>query len=426
MSHSRGHRQLREVEDLPPASHPEPEAAALQPDAVADRAGMLHVITGLNTGGAEAMLAKLLERQSADRHPVVLSLMTPGATARRIRARNVPICTLDLREGAPSAAALVRLRRVIRATRPQLIQGWMHHGALAATIGAAMLRPSPPVIWNVRHSLVDIAHEKRGTRTVLRVLAALSSRPSAIVYNSSVAARQYGEFGFDPSRATVIPNGFDCESFRPSPQAARAQRQRFAVEDGVRVVGMVSRCHPMKDPGNLAAALRRVREAGHDVHLLLVGPGYDRAPDDMVREIRASLPENRVTLAPERHDLPAWLPGLDVLALASAWGEGFPNILGEAMLSGVPCVATDVGDRARILGAAGRVVPPRDPARLASAILRLLELGGERRKRLGQAARDRVIRLFSLDRVESDYQALYDRALSARPGVLSNPLLGDA
>jgi glycosyltransferase involved in cell wall biosynthesis len=426
MSYGRSHSQLREVDGLTPASRLEPEADALPPTGVADRAGVLHIITGLNTGGAEAMLAKLLERQTADRCPVVLSLMTPGATARRIRARNVPIRTLDMREGAPSAAALVRLRRVIRATRPQLIQGWMHHGALAATIGAAMLRPSPPVIWNVRHSLGDIAHEKRGTRAVLRILAALSSRPSAIVYNSSVAARQYAEFGFDPSRATIIPNGFDCESFRPSPLAARALRQRFAIEDGVPVVGMVSRCHPMKDPGNLAAAMRLVRKAGHDAHLLFVGPGYECAPDDMVRAIRGSLPENRVTLAPERYDLPAWLPGLDVLALASAWGEGFPNILGEAMLCGVPCVATDVGDSARILGVAGRVVPPRDPARLASAILRLLELGSERRKRLGQAARDRVIRLFSLDRVESDYQALYDRALSMRPSVPSNPLLEGA
>jgi glycosyltransferase involved in cell wall biosynthesis len=331
-----------------------------------------------------------------------------------------------MREGAPSAAAVVRLARTIRAIRPRLIQGWMHHGNLAATLAAAMLRPKPPVLWNVRHSLIDIAHEKPGTQAVLRILAALSSRPSAIVYNSAVAAHQYAEFGFNPARATIISNGFDCERFRPSPLAAHALRRRFAIQDDVAVVGMVTRCHPMKDPENLAAAVRRVREAGRDVHLLFVGPGYERAPEDLVKTIRSSLPENRVTLAPERHDLPTWLPGLDVLALPSAWGEGFPNILGEAMACGVPCVATDVGDSARILGDAGRIVPPRDPARLASAILELLELGADGREKLGQAARRRVIRLFSLGQIVSEYEALYDRALSMRSGTSSDRRMEDA
>jgi glycosyltransferase involved in cell wall biosynthesis len=189
---------------------------------------------------------------------------------------------------------------------------------------------------------------------------------------------------------------------------------------------MVTRCHPMKDPGNLVAAVRRVREAGHDVHLLFVGPGYERAPDDLVRAMRQSLPENRVTLAPERQDLPAWLPGLDVLALSSAWGEGFPNILGEAMACGVPCVSTDVGESARILGDAGRIVPARDATQLASAILELLELDADGRSELGQAARRRVIRLFSLGRVVAEYEALYDRVLSMRPGASANGRLEDA
>lgn len=378
----------------------------------AGRSKILHVITGLNTGGAESMLAKLLENQPADPRPAVLSLMNPGAMAPRIRARGVPIHTLGMREGALSASALVRLARAVRAIRPQLVQGWMHHGNLAATLAAALLRPSPAVIWNVRHSLIDIAHEKPGTQAVLRILAALSSRPSAIIYNSAAAARQYAAFGFSASRATLIPNGFDCEQFRPNPLAGPALRQRFGIKEDVAVVGMVARCHPMKDPASLVHAVRLVREAGHDAHLLFVGPGYERAPDDLVRAIRASLPNDRVTLAPERHDLPAWLPGLDVLVLSSAWGEGFPNILGEAMACGVPCVATNVGDSVHIIGDTGHAVQPRDPAGLADAILQLLVLGSDGRRRLGRAARQRVLSLFSLKHIVSEYEALYDRALS--------------
>lgn len=373
---------------------------------------ILHTTTGLHQGGAETMLAKLIESQRDPRlRPVVLSLLPPGVIAERIRARSVRVHSLAMAEGRPSTRAALELVLQGRRIRPDLIQGWMHHGNVAATVTAWAVPGRVPVVWNVRHSLVTMEHEKPLTRLVLRLGARLSRTTAAIVYNARVSAKQYERFGFDPSRVVVIPNGFDCAQFRPRPEARAVLSRTFGIEARVPLVAMVARHHPMKDPENLIEAAGLVRAAGIDFHLLLVGRGFEQPPRALEAAARTALPNDRLTLSGERQDVAAWLGGLDLLVLPSAWGEGFPNILGEAMACGVPCAATDVGDSAWILGPHGAVVPPRDPGALAGVMIELLELPQEARSRLKEAARARVVEHFSLDRVTGQYEALYRQLL---------------
>lgn len=355
------------------------------------------------------MLLKLIEaRRNPRLRPVVLSLMTPGVVADRIRAHDVVVRSLGMPEGTLSAAAPFRLLRETRRLRPDLIQGWMHHGNLAATVAAQAVPGRIPVVWNVRHSLVSLSREKPLTRAVLRLGALLSRTTAAIVYNARVSAEQYERFGFHPGRTTVIPNGFDCDRFRPAPDARRLLCRSFGAGEETYLVGMVARHHPMKDVVNLIEAARRVRAAGFDLHLLLIGRGYEAPPAEVMAAAREALPADRLTLSGERLDVASWLPGLDLLVLPSAWGEGFPNILGEAMACGVPCVTTDVGDSAWIVGPHGTVVPPQDAEALAEGIIGLLDLAPEARRQLGEAARARVTELFSLSRVTERYEALYE------------------
>ena len=212
----------------------------------------------------------------------------------------------------------------------------------------------------------------------------------------------------------IIPNGFDCDHFRPDPNARQRLCRTFGIDENATIVGMVARFHPMKDPGTLIDAVRRARLAGRDLHLLLVGSGFDRPPPAIAAAIRSGLPKDRVTTVGDRHDVAAWLPGLDILALPSAWGEGFPNIIGEAMACGVACIATDIGDSGWIMGGFGRVVPPRDPEAMAQAIEWLAELGSSGRRQIGIAARARVVELFSLPHVARQYEALYAELLDGR------------
>lgn len=375
---------------------------------------ILHVITGLNVGGAEAMLAKLLEQGTAcgPLRPEVLSLLPPGPLGDRIRRLGIPIRSARMPQGRPRVRDAAAVIRTARSVNPSLVHGWMHHGNLAASLAAAAAPSRPPVIWNIRHSLSDIAHEKPMSRLVLRAGRMLSRTPSAIIFNSAVAARQYAAFGYSADRAIVIPNGFDCTQFRPPAGSKSALRQRLDIEDGSIVVAMVARVHPMKDHANLVEAVRRARADGHDLHLLLAGTGTASLPEDLMQAIRLAVPHDRLTLLGERHDVDAWLGSVDIVALSSAWGEAFPNVLGEAMACGVPCVATDVGDSADIVGDLGRVVPPRDPQALAAALGWLAGLGAEGRARLGTAARERVVERYALDRIARRYGALYESVLA--------------
>ncbi|UVO51683.1 glycosyltransferase [Sphingomonas sp. SUN019] len=370
-----------------------------------------HVSTSLDMGGAQTMLVKLIEaepRHGGSRHAIV-SMLKPGVlTPSREEA---PVYTLGMARGLPGPAAIVRLLRITGRVRPDLLQGWMYHGNLAASIAGALQTRGTPVVWNVRHSLVDLALESRATRRLIALSARLSRGTAAIVYNSQVAARQHEAVGFAPERSIYIANGFDCGRFRPDPAGRTALEQRFGVPPGPIVVAMVARLHPMKDHATLVDAVARARAAGVDLHLLLVGTGLDGPPRALADRIARQIPSTRVTLVGERTDVAEWLPGVDIVALSSAWGEAFPNILGEAMACGIPCVATDVGDSAWVLGESGTIVPPGDVTGMAAALVRLGEDGATERHGRGIAARARVVDEFEIDSVARRYRQLYSAIL---------------
>ena len=371
---------------------------------------VLHVITGVTMGGAEMMLFRLLARGDRGRFsPTVLSLLAPGSIGARISAMDIPLLTLGMREDRPLSPAMLRLIPAARSLRPSLVQGWMYHGNLAASGCALLSGRRLPVLWNVRRSLHDMAHENRLTRGFIRLGAALSSTTRAIIYNSRLSADQHEALGYNADRTVVIPNGFDCQLLRPRPEMAQWLRREANIDPGRVIIGMVARNHPQKDSGNLIKATALLAERGIDVHVVIVGPGFDTDDAEVMRAIAQAGVAERFSLLGERNDIPDLVAGFDIATLPSAWGEGFPNVLGEAMASGVPCVTTDIGDSAWIVGRTGIVVPPRDPEALADGLGRLVALGCEGRRQLGAAGRARVIEHFEVDDIIGRYQELYER-----------------
>ena len=381
---------------------------------------VLHAITTLEIGGAESMLLRLLESGTrAEFEPSVLSLMDPdratvGTLAAQVEALGLATFTLGLPQGSWRVASLWHLRRIVRAAMPDLLQGWMYHGNLTATIGSWWVPHRPPVLWNVRHSLHDLALEKPLTRLIIRLSGRLSNLPEAIIYNSRISAAQHARLGFDASRAVVIPNGFDGRLFRPQPEAGARLRRELGIDPDRTVIGLVARNHPMKDPGNLVRAVALLRDRGYAIHLVIVGSGLDDSHQELCALIRESGLERHVSLMGQRTDVPAVVAGFDVAALSSAWGEGFPNVLGEAMASGVPCVATAVGDCAWVVGPHGIIVPPGQSEALANALGRLIELGKDARRQLGLAGRARILQHFSIQEIVRQYEALHLRISASR------------
>jgi len=353
-------------------------------------ARVLHVITGLATGGAEHMLARLLARIDRDRFPSrVVSLTGLDALGPRIAALGVPVTALGMARGAADPRGLFRLWRTMRDWRPDIVQTWLYHADLLGTL-AAKLAGVPHLAWNLRCSDMDLARYGRGTRWTVRALARLSGWPDAVLVNAAAGQALHRGLGYRPRRWEVVPNGFDLERLRPDPAARGRLRAMLGLPPDALVIGLVARFDPMKDHDTAFAALARVPEA----HLVCIG-----------RDVPAGGP--RVHALGERDDVATLVPGFDIATLCSAFGEGFPNVLGEAMACGVPCVSTDVGDAGMILGETGIVVPRRDPAALAAGWQRLIDLGAEGRARLGRQARARVEAHWSIDAIARRYEAIY-------------------
>jgi len=379
----------------------------------APRHRLLHLISGLGVGGANLMLYKLLAHRDTDRFDVsVVSLADRGGGVdRQIAALGVPVRTVGMFP-RPTPTTLARLLAWVRELEPELIQGWMYHGNVAAWLGAALLRPAPIVLWNVRHSLHDLAHERLNTRLMIRAGAVLSSRARRILYNSEVAARQHERLGYDGQRRLVLPNGFDCDRFRPSAAARTAIRRELGLASDAPLIGIVARDHPMKDHRTFLLAAAMLARQRADVHFVLAGDGVDpsnRRLGQLAVELGVGA---RVHLLGIRTDVEVVTAALDVATSCSRWGEAFANVIGEAMACGVPMVVTDVGDSAHIVGDLGTVVPLSDPPALAAAWSALLALTPALRARLGEAARARVVGEYSLESVVGRYEGLYADLLS--------------
>ena len=372
------------------------------------------------------MLQRYLAHASASgRHAHehhVVSLTAPGPVGAAIEAAGVPVLGLDQRPGRPSALVPARLRRLVRELRPDIVHAWMYHANLTASLSCWGL--GVPVIWGVHHSLEDPARETRATRAVLRASVPLSRRVDAIVYCSSVSRAQHERHGFAAGRALVVPNGTDTAVFRPDDRVAREARARLLDLVGLHgspvVIGHFARAHPMKNQGALVRATADLVARGHDVHTVIVGENQTRA--EAAAEVERLGLDGAVTLLETRDDVAALVPGLDVYALPSAWGEAFPLAVGEAMAAGVACVATNVGDSAWLVGKTGRIVPPGDEAALTAALEEMVLMGRDARSRLGARARERVEENFSLER----HVAAHDRLFEAVAGGAASGSVGAA
>ncbi len=364
---------------------------------------VVHIITGLGRGGAEANLAQLVTRlDAAHFRSVVISLTGEGALGPGIRAARVEVHALGMRRGVIDPRGLGRLVKLLRTIKPDVIQTWMYHADLLGLL-ASGLAGRPPVVWNVRCSNMDFTRYSRLTRLVVRSLARLSRFPVAVVVNSQAGLGLHESLGYRPRRWALVPNGFDIEKFRPDLAAPARLRATLNIDRDAAVVGHVARVDPMKDHAGFLEAAAQLASQRPMVHVVLVGAGTET----LIPRARSLGLEGRVHALGERDDVAALMPGFDVLCLSSAFGEGFPNVLGEALACGVPCVTTDVGDAAAIVGDSGRIVPPSDPAALATALLDLIDAGPAARASLGRAGRQRIVDTCALPRIVESYERLY-------------------
>ena len=368
---------------------------------------ILHVITGLNTGGAESMLAKLVGAMDRTRfESQVLCLLAPGPMAEAILEAEVRVESLGLNRGLPNPAALLRTVLAVRRFRPHLVQTWLYHADLLG-LTAARLAGVRRVALNVRCSDMELDKYRWLTRWILEANAWLSGLPDVVLVNSRVGAEVHRRLGFHPRRWEVVPNGFDTDRFRPDPLARAALRAEWGIPESALVVGMVARFDPMKGHGTFFAAAGEALRTLPGLHFVLCGDGVEEDNPALSALAESAGLAGVVRLLGRRDDVPRVMAALDVHVLASSFGEGFPNVVGEAMCCGVPCVVTEVGDAAEVAGDSGVAVPPRNPRALAMALRSILAMRPAERAELSRKARQRILDRYSLAAVARRYEEIY-------------------
>lgn len=379
------------------------------------RPKITHVIGSLEVGGAERCLCGLVSNvDPAWAEMKIVTLIPGGALGESVRRHGIAVESLSMRPGRPDPRAIAQLARRLREDRPDLVVTWMYHANLIGGL-AAKLAGRIPVVWNIRHTLLERSRSKRLTRWIARTGGLLSRTiPDALVFVAHAARAHHTVLGYDCANSHVIPNGFDLEEFRPDPAARDWLRRELQLSPTAELVGLLARFHPDKDHRTFLAAVGRIRRSRPDVHFVLCGEGISPDNPQLAAWANGHGIGDALHLLGQREDVARVAAGLD-LAVCSSLTEAFPRTVGEAMACGVACVVTDVGDAAHLVGHTGRIVPARDAEALSQAVVDLLSLDVRQRRELGRMARERIAQHFTLDRVLSRHLALWRQVAAKGP-----------
>ena len=364
---------------------------------------MCHIITGLHVGGAELVLYNLINAtRNQNVENSVICLLPEGPVADKIRALGVPVHCLNMRFGPGILGGIRGLRALVRSIQPDVISAWMYHSNFMSLFAG-----KTPKVWNIRNALSG-TRMKRATTALMNYCARRSNRAAKIIFNSTLSMREHVAAGYSEQKCIVVPNGFDLARFRPDPEERAAIRREFNIGEDKFLFGRLSRYHEDKDFPTLINACALVAAEVPEALFILCGDQLDGENQELVALVRAAGLEKSMILAGRVESSKA-IPGFDVM-VSSSKTEAFPNVIGEAMACGVPCVATDVGDTKEILRDAGLVCPPEDPKALAIEMIKMARLSVSERGALADRGMQIVMNDYQLPMMAGRFIEIYRSA----------------
>lgn len=371
---------------------------------------VLHCITSLNPDGAQQMLLKVIANSDRERFIwKVVNLSDTEQIGKHLEEIGVEVVNLRLNRTQHIFSGLVAYSRLLREFKPHCIQGWMYHGNLFASAAylLSMHAWNTPVAWNIRRGLDNFVADKLTTKVVIKLGALLSKLPNKIVYCAGVCRTEHEAAGFDKTRSLVIPNGFDSKRFQRDHDKRRLFREKLGVGEQELLVGIAGRYHDQKDFPTFLRAAAIVCRKMPQLRLVMAGRGVDSSNASLMELARSLEIGERLSMIGQCDDMVAFYSSLDVYCLSSIT-EGFPNVVGEAMSVGVPCVVTEAGGAGEIVEGHGEVVRRRNPEALATSIHKLLSLETSELLALGLKCRQRIESEFSIRSCALKYQQMYE------------------
>lgn len=364
-----------------------------------------HIITGLGNGGAETMLYKLLENIDRNKYEIkVISMMDKGVTGLKIENLGIKIYTMNMKRGVPSFKAIKKAIKLCN--NVDIIQSWMYHADLFSFIVSKICKPKK-LIWGIRRSNLEWNKNKKSTILISRINSILSKYVDVIVSCSIIATEIHKKIGFDSKKLITIPNGFAIDKFCYIESAREKLCKEFNIDDKKNIFTLVGRWEILKDHENCLKALRILSEKRDDFVLILCGTNITEENEKLLNMIEENKLKNKVLLLGRRDDIPEIMSATDIY-ISSSSGEGFPNVIGEAMACETICVVTDVGDSAYIVGNTGVVVPRKSPLKLSMGIEEILNYSKEQKKNKRKLARQRIVDNFEISTIVKKYNKLYE------------------
>jgi glycosyltransferase involved in cell wall biosynthesis len=364
---------------------------------------LAHIIGGLNVGGAERMLQRLVTEHSQrpDISILVISITDVGSIGQAMSEAGVRVKALNINGPVSGAVGFVKLLWLLMRFRPDVVQTWLYWADLIGGI-AAKICAVKAIVWNIRCAQFG---DSRWTGYVVRLNARLSHWLPHSIICCGYTAKHFHEYqGYHSNGMIVLPNGFDLQYFTPPDPSATAGQHGDTVN-----ITAIGRNDPLKDYGNLLAAAKIVVDQCTLARFFIYGRGC-ASDAGLQRQIEDFQLRNIVECHEELSDVRQALRRTDIF-VSSSLSEGFPNVLAEAMAMGVPCVATNAGDASVIVGKAGEIAPIGDSRALADAIVKLAKLPPEKRQELGIAARKHIVENFEIGYVAQLYFDHYQKII---------------
>jgi glycosyltransferase involved in cell wall biosynthesis len=319
-----------------------------------------HIITSLNAGGAENALQRMVSLDKKNNH-LIISLLGEGLYGKKLSNQGVRIISLNMKKSQFSITSLLKLIAVLKKENPAIIQSWMYHSDLIG--GVAAFFSGKKIIWGIRGPLYKKFTSNR-TLFIAKLCAVLSHiLPTFIIANSIHARDSHILFGYSKKKMHVIHNGFNTKPVSKSRASSRISRDTKHPM----IIGTVGRYDPHKDHLNLINALHLFNKKNEDFIAYFIGEGLDESNEHLVNVIKDFGLEKKIKLIGLSNDVQQYYSMMDIFILSSE-AESFPNVIGEAMISGVPCISTDVGDAKAMIGENGWIVPIQNPIQLSNAI----------------------------------------------------------
>lgn len=374
---------------------------------------IIHIIVGLNVGGAELMLKRLVNshaNQSEFEHSVI-SLTEIGEIGSELKSEGVKVTALGMASAFGVLRAFLAIRNELNISRPDIVQTWMYHADLLGGLAAYSVGIRH-VIWGIRTTEIKAGGSSL-TRLIRRMCGVLSRWiPMKIVCAANAAKEVHERVGYSPYKMLVIPNGFAIERLVATPEQINMLRKHAGITPAHRVIGSIGRFNPVKDQHNFVKAAGILTKQHSNLRFLMIGRGLDRYNTQLVKWIEETGQADKFVLFGERSDIPVCLAVMDVFCMHSRT-EGFPNVLGEAMAMAKPCVATDVGDASLLVGNAGVLVPPGSPSALADGIEKLLSFSEVQLEEIGFSAQQKIYNNYTIDIARKRYESLYRELVDA-------------